>query len=119
MPAVALRRVVVGLVQGVLLYLMYKAGEAKAWPATDLAVFETLLPLLFAPLVAIHADSHLSWRRLTGELPARLACEDMLNRLRAGEAKTAAARWQDLEIAGIRMDIAEKTASDRADCPKP
>lgn len=63
LPAVALRRLLIGLAQGILLYLMFKAAEMKTWPATDVILYETLLlPLLFAPLAAIHADTHLPRR---------------------------------------------------------
>jgi hypothetical protein len=61
--AVGLRRLAIGLAQGLALYGMFKAAEQQVWPATDLATFQALLlPLLFAPLAAIHAESHLARR---------------------------------------------------------
>ena len=64
-PAVVFRRVAIGLAQGILLYLMLNAADTKVWPATHRGVFEGLLfPLLFVPLAAIHADSHLPRRPL-------------------------------------------------------
>lgn len=61
---VGVRRLAIGLAQGLVLYLMFQAKEHRVWPATDLAAFQTLLlPLLFAPLVAIHGHAHLPARR--------------------------------------------------------
>ncbi len=60
---VTIRRLAIGLTQGVALYLMFKAYELKVWPATELTAFQALLlPLLFVPLAAIHADGHLPRR---------------------------------------------------------
>lgn len=69
--AVGLQRLAIGLGQGLLLYLMFQAKEHQAWPASDLAAFQALLlPLSFAPLVAIHAHSHLPRRSLAAWLAA-------------------------------------------------
>ncbi len=63
--AVGARRLAIGLAQGFCLFLMFQAKDHKVWPASDLAAFQALLlPLLFAPLAAIHAHSHLPGRRL-------------------------------------------------------
>ncbi|MCA0202299.1 MAG: DUF4153 domain-containing protein [Proteobacteria bacterium] len=62
---VGVRRLAIGLLQGFFLFLMFQAKEHRVWPASDLATFQALLlPLLFAPLAAIHAHSHLPARRL-------------------------------------------------------
>ncbi|MFL6675447.1 MAG: DUF4153 domain-containing protein [Massilia sp.] len=42
-PGVGLARLTAGLVQGLLLYLLYRADQERTWPATE--------PLWFAPLV--------------------------------------------------------------------
>ncbi len=56
--AAAVRRIGLGLGQGLLLYLLFKAAEQKVWPATDLAHFQGILtPLLFAPLAALLTDA--------------------------------------------------------------
>ncbi|MGE3477535.1 MAG: DUF4153 domain-containing protein [Rhodospirillaceae bacterium] len=69
--AVGLRRLALGLAQGLCLFLMFQAKEHKVWPATDLAAFQALLlPLLFAPLAAIHAQAHVPGRRLAAWLAA-------------------------------------------------
>lgn len=66
---VGLRRLALGLFQGLALFLMFKAVEQKVWPATNLATYQALLlPLLFAPLAAIHAISHLPRRVLAAWL---------------------------------------------------
>jgi hypothetical protein len=44
-PRIALLRTSIGLLQGLLLYLLYRASEQATWPAT--------VPLLFSPLVLI------------------------------------------------------------------
>lgn len=63
--AVGVRRLALGLAQGLCLFLMFQAKAHKVWPATDLAAFQALLlPLLFAPLAAIHAQAHMPGRRL-------------------------------------------------------
>lgn len=60
-----LTRLAIGLFQGLALFLMFKAVEHQVWPATTLATYQALLvPLLFAPLAAIHAVSHLPRRAL-------------------------------------------------------
>ncbi|MGE4064462.1 MAG: DUF4153 domain-containing protein [Rhodospirillaceae bacterium] len=62
---IGLRRLAIGLAQGLALYLMFQTYEARIWPATDLATFQAiLLPLFFAPLAAIRADGHLPPRKL-------------------------------------------------------
>ena len=44
---VAAARIGIGLLQGLVLYLLYQAGESQAWPATR--------PLLFVPLLLVAA----------------------------------------------------------------
>src|SRR5271155_5876973 len=47
-------RLVVGLTQGLALYLLYSAMEDKSWPATDALVFAPLLFVsLYVPLVVL------------------------------------------------------------------
>jgi len=53
-PWVALTRLVVGLAQGLALYLLDAAMEGKHWPATDGAIYAPLLFVsLFVPLIAL------------------------------------------------------------------
>jgi hypothetical protein len=47
MRAIGLARLAVGLAQGLALYLLYSAADAKVWPATDGLIFA---PLLFVAL---------------------------------------------------------------------
>jgi energy-converting hydrogenase Eha subunit A len=54
-----------------------------------------------------------------GQLPARLGCTDTRALLKSGDFKTAPSRWPDLEIGGLRMEIAQRSEYLAADCPKP
>ncbi|MGE3148538.1 MAG: DUF4153 domain-containing protein [Pseudorhodoplanes sp.] len=59
-----LARLVIGLAQGVALYLLYKAAQQKTWPATNGLVFAPLsILVVFVPLVA--ATSLGNFRRRT------------------------------------------------------
>ena len=57
------------------------------------------------------------WSR-AGSFPRRLACEDMRTLLRSGALSTAPSRWPDLEIGGLRMEIAERTEYEPQECPE-
>jgi hypothetical protein len=58
-----LTRLTVGLAQGITLYLLYRAADAKVWPATQGPVFAPLLlTLLYAPILFSLA---------LGEMPVR------------------------------------------------
>jgi len=58
-------RLAIGLVQGLALYLLYRAYDTKTWPGTNGLVFEPLtLVLLFIPTLLISA---------LGEMPLRKA----------------------------------------------
>ena len=57
-------RLAVGLVQGLILYLLYSAGDDKVWPATQGAVFAPLLiTWIFIPAVLILALGEMPWRK--------------------------------------------------------
>ena len=50
----AVLRVAVGFVQGVVLYVLYQASEAKAWPATDGMLFAAMLvTAIYVPTIFI------------------------------------------------------------------
>ncbi len=67
----ALFRLIVGLGQGLALYLLYSAYDAKSWPATDSAVFAPLLLVaLFVPLIALAGAGNLRPRTLIAWLAA-------------------------------------------------
>ena len=60
-----LARLVIGLVQGLILYLLYFAHDQKAWPATDPNLFAPLLLVfLFVPLLALQGLGNLRKRTL-------------------------------------------------------
>lgn len=59
-------RTVVGLVQGLALSALYRAFEAKAWPATDGLIFAPLLvTAIFVPAVVVSSLGNLRPRNLT------------------------------------------------------
>jgi len=58
-------RLAVGLAQGLALYLLYRAFDAKGWPATDGEVFAPLvLTAVFVPLIVIQGAGNLRARTL-------------------------------------------------------
>src|SRR5262245_61443565 len=58
-------RVAVGLAQGVGLYLLFRATSMMAWPATDPAIFASLLLVtVFVPVVIIAGLGNLTARAL-------------------------------------------------------
>ena len=57
-------RIGIGLFQGAALYLLYKAQDAKVWPATSGLIFGPLLLTgLFIPLLLNQALGEMPWRR--------------------------------------------------------
>ena len=55
-------RVGIGLIQGLLLYALYRAADGKAWPATEPALFGGLaLAVGFAPVAALAGVGRLRW----------------------------------------------------------
>src|SRR5689334_17768341 len=57
-------RLVIGLTQGLALYLLYSAYDAKTWPGTNGLVFEPLvLVFLFIPTLLISALGEMPWRK--------------------------------------------------------
>jgi hypothetical protein len=61
----AVLRVAVGFVQGVVLYVLYQASEAKAWPATDGMLFAAMLvTAIYVPTIFIAAVGNLRARTL-------------------------------------------------------
>jgi hypothetical protein len=64
-PSLALTRTVIGILQGIFLYWLYHATEAKSWPATDPYAFAMMLTAGAAvPLLAIDGLGHLRPRTL-------------------------------------------------------
>ena len=62
--SIAMARVVVGLLQGILLYLLYIALQHKVWPATDGHFFAPLLLVsAFVPILFISGLGHANMRR--------------------------------------------------------
>ncbi|HCX67476.1 MAG TPA: hypothetical protein DHK64_08045, partial [Rhodobiaceae bacterium] len=58
-------RLLIGLVQGLALYLLYSAHDDRTWPATSGYLFAPLLTLsLFIPLVALQGLGNLRMRTL-------------------------------------------------------
>lgn len=58
-------RLVVGFLQGVLLYILYRSVQDKIWPATDREIFAPLLlAVFFIPVLLISGLGHLGNRQL-------------------------------------------------------
>jgi hypothetical protein len=63
--SLAIVRAVLGLAQGAALYLLYHAGEANVWPATDgLAFAPLVLTAVFVPTLALAGLGNLRLRTL-------------------------------------------------------
>jgi hypothetical protein len=64
-PSLALTRTVIGILQGIFLYWLYHATEAKSWPATDPYAFAMMVTAgATVPLLAIDGLGHLRPRTL-------------------------------------------------------
>lgn len=64
-PGIAAARIGIGLLQGLVLYLLYRAGTDVSWPATVPRLFLPLLMVsVLVPVIAISALGQLSRRRL-------------------------------------------------------
>ena len=58
-------RLLIGLIQGFVLYGLYQSAQASAWPATELFLFSPLLLVVFiVPLLLISAVGVMSSKRL-------------------------------------------------------
>ncbi|MGH8855067.1 MAG: DUF4153 domain-containing protein, partial [Telluria sp.] len=82
-PGIAATRISIGLVQGLVLYLLYRAGTDLRWPATEPLLFLPLLmAAVMAPVIAISGLGHMTRRQLllwvgtAGLIIAALACYD-------------------------------------------
>lgn len=65
MNSLAGTRIAIGLVQGLVLYLLYRAGKELLWPATMPLLFVPLLMVsIFAPVLAISGLGQMPRRRL-------------------------------------------------------
>ncbi|KQV55352.1 MULTISPECIES: DUF4153 domain-containing protein [unclassified Caulobacter] len=78
--ATALTRLAIGLIQGIALFLLQKADESKAWPATQPMLYAPLLvcalmvPLIpLAALSAMRRTSLIAWSLVAAVLAAILA----------------------------------------------
>jgi len=62
---IALARALVGLAQGIGLYLLYRASEVNGWPATEPLAFAALLMVaVFVPIVIVAGLGNLRSRTL-------------------------------------------------------
>lgn len=61
---IAAVRLAVGLLQGLVLYILYHAAKSATWPATDLYLFAPLLLVsVIAPVILISSLGHLDRRK--------------------------------------------------------
>ncbi len=64
-PGIAATRIAIGLAQGLVLHLLYRAAQDMAWPATMPRLFVPLLMVAaLAPVIAINALGQMTRRRL-------------------------------------------------------
>lgn len=80
----AITRIVLGIAQGLALYFLYRAFEAKAWPAMNGLVFAPLLlTTVFVPIIAaaglgnLRARTLILWVVLAAALLSGLAIHDV------------------------------------------
>jgi len=67
LQSTALARVTIGLMQGIALYLLQQAFEAKTWPATDGLIFAPLLVVaIFVPTVVVAGLGNMRPHTLAG-----------------------------------------------------
>jgi len=65
LPRVGSWRILLGLLQGLLLYLLYRAGQDLTWPATvPMLLVPLMLAGLLVPVILISGLGHLSRRQL-------------------------------------------------------
>ena len=65
LPRVGTWRILLGLLQGLLLYLLYRAAKDHAWPATESLLFVPLVLIaLFVPPLLVSSLGHMPRRRL-------------------------------------------------------
>jgi hypothetical protein len=65
LPQAGTRRILLGLLQGLLLYGLYRAAKVHAWPSTASLLFVPLvLVALFVPVLLISGLGHMPRRRL-------------------------------------------------------
>src|SRR5262245_2377954 len=74
--SIALTRALVGLAQGLALYLLYRASEIKGWPATEPLAFAALLFVAaFVPVIVVAGLANLRARTLAvWALAATVVC---------------------------------------------
>jgi hypothetical protein len=64
-PRIGAWRILLGLLQGLLLYLLYRAGQDLTWPATvPMLLVPLMLAGLLVPVILISSLGHLSRRQL-------------------------------------------------------
>lgn len=62
---IAVARLVVGSLQGILLYMLYSAFQYKTWPATEGQLFAPLLLVtLFIPIIFVSGLGHIGLKRI-------------------------------------------------------
>jgi hypothetical protein len=65
LPRVGTWRILIGLLQGLLLYLLYHAVQERAWPATQpLLCVPLMVAALFVPVLLVSSLGHMNRRQL-------------------------------------------------------
>jgi hypothetical protein len=93
-PNVGPARLLIGLLQGILLYWLYRAGQDHAWPATVPLLFEPLLLVVaIAPVILVSSLGHMAGGRAalwTGTAAAIIAALGVYDAWRSATAPAAA-----------------------------
>jgi len=99
------QRLVIGLLQGLALYLLYFAADKKAWPATDGAIFAPILFVAwFVPIVLLLSLGNMRrrtlvlWSGAAAVVVAGLALHDITRGVTGGWAV-----WYDLSTEDTRI----------------
>ena len=99
------QRLVIGLLQGLALYLLYYAADTKTWPATDGAIFAPILFVAwFVPTILLLSLGNMRWRTLVlwggavAVVVAGLALHDITRGVTGGWAV-----WYDLPTEEARI----------------
>lgn len=90
-PNIGAIRIAVGLVQGLVLYLLYQSFKAKAWPSTEpllagpLVLVWLIVPVIFiASIGALNRRQLLTWIPAAAAILAALGCYDVWRALGPG-----------------------------------
>lgn len=98
-PRIALLRTGIGLVQGLILYLLYLVADYDVWPAIEPLLFApVLLVTLFAPVLLISSLGHLTRRQMLAWVATATALVAALAVYDIWRMGSMPARWRDSHV---------------------